>query len=283
MAGQMVKEGVLARYRDEVKTGALVTRDTARNALGANVDGYVIPMFHSQTAIADNPALVSEPPKTFEKLVAWTKANPKKFGYNGIKGGMLGVAFVFGWIYAHSPNPQQLMEGPYDPKVKESWGPRARQAQGVQSERRHHARQCRHAGHAEPREIAMGPVWVDMFYTWQADGKLPPTMRLQLIAPGLPSQPMYYVIPQKAANMEAAKKFVEFATSPAIQAEGIVKRFNWYPGIDAQHVQAHLDRAVWEKLFNDIPPQDLATKGKSMPIAEYFKEIQEAYEHQVAN
>ena len=23
-------------------------------------------------------------------------------------------------------------------------------------------------------EIAMGPVWVDMFYTWQADGKLPP-------------------------------------------------------------------------------------------------------------
>ena len=24
-------------------------------------------------------------------------------------------------------------------------------------------------------EIAMGPVWVDMFYTWQADGKIPPT------------------------------------------------------------------------------------------------------------
>ena len=21
-------------------------------------------------------------------------------------------------------------------------------------------------------EIAMGPVWVDMFYTWQADGKM---------------------------------------------------------------------------------------------------------------
>ncbi|HEX6980136.1 MAG TPA: extracellular solute-binding protein [Alphaproteobacteria bacterium] len=283
MAGQMVKEGVLARYRNDVKTGALVTRDTARNALGANVDGYVMPMFHSQTAIAYNPALVSDPPKTFDELVAWTKANPKKFGYNGIKGGMSGVAFVFGWIYAHSPNPQQLMEGPYDPKVKEGWGPALAKLKEFNQNVVITPGNAGTLDMLNRGEIAMGPVWVDMFYTWQADGKLPPTMRLQLISPGLPGQPMYYVIPQKAANMEAAKKFVEFATSPAIQAEGIVKRFNWYPGIDAQHVQAHLDRAVWEKLFNDISPQDLAAKGKPMPIGEYFKEIQEAYERQVAN
>jgi hypothetical protein len=42
-----------------------------------------------------------------------------------------------------------------------------------------------------------------MFYTWMADGKLPPNMRLQLIGPGMPGQPMYYVIPAKAANMIA--------------------------------------------------------------------------------
>ncbi|MCE0496128.1 hypothetical protein [Vibrio salinus] len=27
-------------------------------------------------------------------------------------------------------------------------------------------------------EIFMGPVWVDMFYSWKADGKLPPSMKL---------------------------------------------------------------------------------------------------------
>ena len=27
-------------------------------------------------------------------------------------------------------------------------------------------------------EIAMGPVWVDMFYTWQADGKMNPKIKL---------------------------------------------------------------------------------------------------------
>jgi putative spermidine/putrescine transport system substrate-binding protein len=52
MAGQMVQDGLLTRYRDTIDTGKLVTRDTARNALGTNVDGYVLPMFHSQTALA---------------------------------------------------------------------------------------------------------------------------------------------------------------------------------------------------------------------------------------
>ena len=28
-------------------------------------------------------------------------------------------------------------------------------------------------------EIAIGPVWVDMFYTWMAEGKLPPNDEAQ--------------------------------------------------------------------------------------------------------
>ena len=51
-----------------------------------------------------------------------------------------------------------------------------------------------------------------------------------------------------------------------MQAEGIVKRFNWLPGIDAQHVQQHLDRQVWDKLFKDVSPQDLAAKGKEKGV-----------------
>ncbi len=47
--------------------------------------------------------------------------------------------------------------------------------------------------------------------------------------------------PGKSAHKELAEKFVALATSPKVQAEGIVKRFNWYPGIDADHVKAELD------------------------------------------
>ena len=68
-----------------------------------------------------------------------------------------------------------------------------------------------------------------------------------------------------------------------MQAEGIVKRFNWYPGIDAEHVQAQLDQATWDKLFLDVTPEDLAEKGKPFPIGPYFDAILEAYERQATN
>ena len=130
-------------------------------------------------------------------------------------------------------------------------------------------------------EIAIGPVWVDMFYTWQADGKMSPKVRLALPSPGLPGQPMYYVIPTKAANGALAKKFIDFAESPEVQADGIVKQFNWYPGIDPQFVQAKLTSAEWNKLFTDIPPSDLAKYGRPFPLSDYFTDIVEGYERVV--
>lgn len=283
MAGDMVKAGLLAPYTKDIATGKLTTSESSKNALGANVQGYVIPMFQSQTAIAYNPALVKNPPKTYADIEAWSKANPKQFGYNGIKGGMSGVSFVVGWVYANAPNPEQLTNGPYDPKIEAAWDPALARLKEFNKTATITPGNAGTLDMLNRGEIAMGPVWVDMFYSWIADGKLPPTTKLSLIGPGMPGQPMYYVIPAKAANMDAAKKFVELATSPAVQAEGIVKKFNWYPGIDAQHVKSQLDDATWNKLFVDVTPNDLATKGKSFPIKEYFDDILVSYEKKVMN
>jgi putative spermidine/putrescine transport system substrate-binding protein len=279
----MVQEGLLAPYREAIETGKLVSRDTAENALGADVGGYVMPMFHSQIAIAYNPDLVSEPPHSFAELREWVKANPQAFGYNGIKGGMSGVGFVMGWVAANSELGEKLVQGPYDPAdAAEIEAALA----GLEEFNEHVVITPGNAGTLDALnrgEIAMGPVWVDMFYTWQADGRMNPSVRLELIEPGLPGQPMYYVVPAKAANAEVAKQFVEFATSPEIQAEGIVRRFNWYPGIDAEHVQPKLDEATWQKLFTDVKPEDLASKGKPFPLTPYFDAILETYERTVAN
>ena len=94
---------------------------------------------------------------------------------------------------------------------------------------------------------------------------------------------MYYAIPTKAPQAKLAADFIALATSPEVQAEGIVKRFNWYPGIDAKALEGKLDQATWSKLFTDITPDDLASKGKSFPIAPYFNDILESYERKVAN
>ena len=80
-----------------------------------------------------------------------------------------------------------------------------------------------------------------------------------------------------------AEAFIALATSPQVQADGIVKKFNWYPGIDAANLEGKLDKAAWDKLFTDVTPADLAKNGKVFPIAPYFNDILEGYEKKVAN
>ncbi|UFN48594.1 extracellular solute-binding protein [Roseomonas sp. OT10] len=283
MSGRMVAEGLLARYRGDLGTGNLTTAAVAGNALGQNVDGYVMPMFNSQIAIAYNPQRVPEPPRTYAALEEWVKAHPKRFGYNGIRGGMAGVGFVFGWAYAFGPDQKRLIEGPFDAEGVAALTP------ALQRLKAFNANAVITPGNAgtldamNRGEIDMGPVWMDMFYTWQAEGRLNPAFRLVLPESGMPGQPMYYVIPKDAAHAELARKFIELATSPPVQAEGIVKRFNWLPGIDAQHVRAQLDQATWDRLFRDVGPEALARGARPMPQADYFKAIQEAYERVVLN
>jgi putative spermidine/putrescine transport system substrate-binding protein len=282
-AGTMVKEELLKKYSDTLPTGKLATRDTASNALGTNVSGYVMPMFHSQTAIAYNPDLIKTPPNSYPELRDWVKKNPKQFGYNGIKGGMSGVAFVTGWVSAFGGDAAKLEKGPYDPSTKATWD----KAMGDLKEfNQNVVITPGNAGTLDMLnrgEIAMGPVWVDMFYTWKGEGKLPPNMRLKLVSPGMPGQPMYYAMPSKTAQEKLAAEFIALATSPEVQADGIVKRFNWYPGIDAKNLEGKLDQAAWNQLFADIPPEALAANGKPFPIGPYFNDILETYERKVAN
>ena len=283
MAGQMVDEQLLAKYRDKIDTGKLVTRETAANALGADVSGYVMPMFHSQTALAYNPDLVKDVPGSYGALIDWVKKNPKKFGYNGIKGGMSGVAFVAGWVYAFGGGADKMMKGPYDVATKAAWDKLLADLKDFNKSVVITPGNAGTLDMLNRGEISIGPVWVDMFYTWMAEGKLPPNMKLKLIAPGMPGQPMYYATPAKAAQGKLAEEFIAMATSPEVQAEGIVKRFNWYPGIDAKNLEGKLDQAAWNQLFADIPPDALAANGKPFPIGPYFNDILETYEKKVAN
>jgi putative spermidine/putrescine transport system substrate-binding protein len=282
-AGTMVQGSFLKKYRDSLPTGKLVSRDTANNSLGADVSGYVMPMFHSQTALAYNPDLIKNPPNSYAELRDWAKKNPKQFGYNGIKGGMSGVAFVTGWVSAFGGDAAKLEKGPYDAATKATWD---KALADLKEFNQNVVITPGNAGTLDMLnrgEIAMGPVWVDMFYTWKAEGKIPPNMRLKLVSPGMPGQPMYYAIPAKTQNEKLAADFIALATSPEVQADGIVKRFNWYPGIDAQNLEGKLDKAAWNALFADITPEALSSNGKPFPISPYFNDILESYEKKVAN
>ena len=228
--GEMVEAGLLSQYRSEISTGALVTRDTAEMALGTDVGGYVMPMFHSQTALAYFPELVSDPPGTYDELRAWVEAHPKQFGYNGIKNGMSGVAFVVGWVYTYGGNTDQIINGPYDPALKDTWDGALGDLKAFNE---HITFTPGNAGTLDMLnrgEIVMGPVWVDMFYTWQADGRVPPNMKLLVLGPGMPGQPYYYAIPAKAANRDAANEVHRARDEPHGSGRGHRQPLQLVPG-----------------------------------------------------
>jgi ABC-type uncharacterized transport system YnjBCD substrate-binding protein len=272
----LIQNDLVAKYAPEIGTSKLTTADDAKNALGFNVEGFVMPMFHSQVVLAYNPEMVKNPPSTFEELVAWIKANPRKFGYNGVKGGMSGVAFTTGWVYWKAGLADKYVKGPYDKAAQEKWAAAIKELKSlpvVLTTGNNDTLDKLNRG-----EIAMGPVWVDMLIDLKNQGRMDPKIRMKLISPGFPGQPMYLVVPKRAANYDVAKKYVEFITSPEMQAKVIVERNGWYPGIDGKHVLPHVSDKAKALLFEDVPPDALMKYGLSFPLNSYFKDLLTAYE-----
>lgn len=61
---------------------------------GVEIKGFVIPIYRNQTGLLYNPDRVSNPPQTWDELVAWIEANPKQFSFCDPSKGGSGQAFV---------------------------------------------------------------------------------------------------------------------------------------------------------------------------------------------
>ena len=272
-------EDLLLQYADGLETWQYMSAGDVKNALGTDINGYAMPMFHSQTALAYDPDVVPDPPQSYDELVAWVQANPGKFGYNGIKGGMSGVSFTIGWVYWKTGKYEKYaVTGPFEEAEVASWEQAFKDLKDFNEYVTITAGNVGTLDALNRGEIAMGPVWVDMFYTFMAEGKLDPKVRLALPAPGMPGQPMYFVIPKNAKNPEWAKKWIEYVTSPKVQGEVIIDRYNWYPGIDGSFVQDVAPPEAFDRLYKDITPEMLSQNGLSFPIVEYNDAMLEAYE-----
>jgi len=272
----MIKDDLLAKYGPEISTYKLMTAANGKNALGFNVEGYVMPMFQSQVVLAYNPDMVKNPPSTFEELVAWIKANPRKFGYNGVKGGMSGTAFTTGWVYWKTGKYDTYATGSYDKGAQAGWPAAIKELKSLpvtMTTGNNDTLDKLNRG-----EIAMGPVWVDMLINMKNENRMDPKIKMKLIGPGLPGQPMYLVVTKKAAHYDMAKKYVEFITSPEQQARVVVERQGWLPGIDAKHVLPVVSAKAKEMLFGDVPPEALEKFGLVFPQQQYFKDLLTAYE-----
>jgi len=89
---------------------------------------------------------------------------------------------------------------------------------------------------------------------------------------------MHFVIPKNSPHPEEAKKFVEFVTSPIVQAEEIVKRFNWYPGIDGTYIKDFVPQETFDVIYQDVTPEMLSKYGLAFPLGDYNDAMLEALE-----
>jgi len=278
MASQMVNEGLLYKYVPGIQAARLITGPETKRAFGVEVDGYVVPMFHNQIAIAYNPKYVSKPPKSFEELVSWVSANPKKFGYNGIKGGVSGQGFTVGWVYWKTGQYQAFTQGPFDKGKEPLW------RKALEELRDFNNNVVITSGNAgtldalNRGEIWMGAVCIDQLVAWKNDGRMDLAITPVLISPGLPIYPIYMVVPREAANRDWAARYIDYVSQPEVQARVIVERFGWYPGVDPARVLPLLSAKAKELLFKDVTPDDLAKYSRQMPIGDYFNAILLAYE-----
>jgi ABC-type uncharacterized transport system YnjBCD substrate-binding protein len=244
--------------------------------LGTPVKGYVVPLFKSQIVLAYNPAKVPNPPGNIAELETWIKANPNRFGYNGVIGGMSGVGFTAGWLYAKTGAYQNIaVTGPYNQASTSSWPGIIKTLKDlpvVITQGNAGTLDMLNRG-----EIDIGPVWVDMLLLWKSEGRMNPAIRMLLPEPGLPGQPMYMVIGTNAANQEAAKLFCDFIADPQIQARYVVDAYGWYPGVDSVEVFKYCSAESQRNLFTEVTADELSRKGLALPLSDYMKEMQRVY------
>ena len=189
---------------------------------------------------------------------------------------MSGTGFTTGWVYWKSGKYDQYAAGAYDKGAEASWPAAIKDLKSLlvtMTTGNNDTLDKLNRG-----EIAMGPVWVHMLISMKNQNRMDPKIKMKLISPGLPGQPMYLVVTKKAANYEMAKKFVEFITSPEQQAKVIVERQGWLPGIDAKYVMPEVSAKAKTMIFQDLPADVLEKNGLVFPQQQYFKDLLTAYE-----
>ncbi len=273
---QLIKDDLIEKWLPLADNKANVVSEDAKNSLGQDVDGYVAPLFHSQTAIAYNSDKIKKPFDSFSELEDWIKANPGRFGYNGVKNGMSGVAFVAGYTYYKTGDYEKLLKAPFDKTLESKWPAVMQELKALPvtyTNGNNGTLDMLNRG-----EIDAGPVWVDMFNTWASQGRINKNVQLCLPSPGLPGQPMYIVVTKKAKNKDAAIAYANFLISKDVQAKVIVEKYNWYPGIDSKAIMDVVSDKAKQSLFKNITSDILNKNAQSFPLMEYFKDMQSTYE-----
>lgn len=198
---------------------------------------WALPYRGSVVALMYNAEKVKNPPQTYPELVAWIKANPGRFTYPRPDVGDSGEAFMARSLWeANSHDTSLYTADNYTPEyaapyVEKLWallneiGPHL-YGNGQYAGGNTQAIQMLASG-----AIDMTVAWSDMALQAMTEGVVPQTTALaQLQDLSFQGGYVYMVVPNAAANKEAALKLADFMISSEIQNK-IVTQLGGFPSV----------------------------------------------------
>jgi len=199
------------------------------------VNNRAVPYRGSSVVLAYNSAKVTSPPKTYDDILAWAKANPGKFAYNEPSTGGSGDAFVISMLYKHSDYNKYLGK-PFSAANEKDWDAAFAELKALAPSL--YQKGVYPKGNAgtldllNRGEIWMAPVWSDQATQWLADGRLPKDIKLTQVNPAFNGGGAYIGVTKNAANKAAAFAYLNFLLDPKQQAAIVTGKMAGYPGVD---------------------------------------------------
>lgn len=204
-----------------------------------------IPYRASQVLLAYNTKNVANPPKTYNELIAWIKANPGKFTYNAPAGGGSGRAFVQTVLDANLAAADiKTLQTVASKSTQAKWSAGWSVLRGL-NKYTYGQNGTYPVNNAATLDLLskglvdMGPVWSDQIASALKAGTMPKNIKVVGITkPSFTGGPAFLGIPANATNRNGARLLANWVLSPAAQNLIVSGSMNGLPVISPSLLDA---------------------------------------------
>ena len=218
-----------------------------------------LPWRGSQVLLAYNSDKVSTPPKTWEELTAWIKANSGQFIYGRPDRGGSGRNFVVRAVHeANGRDPSifkidNFTQEDADKRFPPAWKILEDLAPSLYNKGAYTAGNTPTLQLLAQGVVSMVPAWSDQALQGISQGVLPPSTKLvQLQDLALCGGFTQAAIPGNAAHHDGALKLADFLLTPEMQAS-VVNDIGGFPGVNFDKLPADLAAKLADVIPKSIP------------------------------
>ncbi len=269
---QGASEGIWARIsKDNVANAAKVDMQRPEVLVSG---GFGVPYRGSSVVLAYNSKYVTDPPKTYDDIIAWIKKNPGKFTYCDPQTCGSGAAFLYVALYKYA-NSADFSGLTYEEAKEAAWKPALELLRSLKPN-------IYNNGFYPNGNVAVlqllgreniwvAPVWSDQGMNYLDQGLLPKTIKLVQVTPPFTGGDSAMAIPVHAEHQGAGMMFLNWLLTSKAQSI-VVNKLAGYPGIE------------WKYMPKDVRDKfaAIATNFSPLPNAKYQADAKRLWQEQVA-